>query len=129
MLKKIFIIIIVIIVMSQLIPFLYKTLYGEETTYYNAMPGENVIGKDQNGGFISKPTDSTAISDMVTMEKMHRFVIITLIVAVILSAVFTAFYKFRLFNSGLDILLVLGIVIVSVIMIIMTINEGIKIAW
>lgn len=129
MLKKIFITVIVILVMSQLIPFLYKSLYGEKPTYYNAMPGENVIGIDPNGGFITKPTDSTAIADKAMMEKMHRFVALTLIVAVILSAAFTAFYKFGLFNSGLDILLVLGIVIVSVTMIIMTINEGIKIAW
>ena len=129
MLKKFFITVIIILIMTQFIPFLHDRIYGEEPVHYNSMPGDNVIGIDPNGGLITKPADSGAVANLAEKEQLHRFIILTLIIVAILSIVFVALYKLKIFDQKLDLFWVIAIIFSSIAMVGMAVSQGVIISY
>ena len=59
--KKVIITIIMIVIVFECIPIISKAIYGEEQKVFNAMPGDVVVGTDENGKFITKPHDTGSV--------------------------------------------------------------------
>jgi hypothetical protein len=120
--KKVIITIIMIVIVFECIPIISKAIYGEEQKAFNAMPGDVVVGTDENGKFITKPHDTGSVVKSADNTMIQRALVLSLITALIVAIVITAFYKLKIYDSKKDIVLCL-------LMIIVLIARAIMIAW
>ena len=127
--KKVIITIIMIVIVFECIPIISKAIYGEEQKVFNAMPGDVVVGTDENGKFITKPHDTGSVVKSADNTMIQRALVLSLITALIVAIVITAFYKLKIYNSKKDIVLCLLMIIVLIARAIMVASETVLIAY
>ena len=127
--KKVIITIIMIVIVFECIPIISKAIYGEEQKVFNAMPGDVVVGTDENGKFITKPHDTGSVVKSADNTVIQRALVLSLITALIVAIVITAFYKLKIYNSKKDIVLCLLMIIVLIARAIMVASETVLIAY
>lgn len=127
--KKVIITIIMIVIVFECIPIISKAIYGEEQKVFNAMPGDVVVGTDENGKFITKPHDTGSVVKSADNTVIQRALVLSLITALIVAIVITAFYKLKIYDSKKDIVLCLLMIIVLIARAIMIACNTILIAY
>lgn len=127
--KKVIITIIMIVIVFECIPIISKAIYGEEQKVFNAMPGDVVVGTDENGKFITKPHDTGSVVKSADKTILKRAVVLSIITALIVAIVITAFYKLKIYDSKKDIVLCLLMIIVLIARAIMIACNTILIAY
>ena len=127
--KKVIITIIMIVIVFECIPLISKAIYGEEQKVFNAMPGDVVVGTDENGKFITKPHDTGSVVKSADKTILKRAVVLSIITALIVAIVITAFYKLKIYDSKKDIVLCLLMIIVLTARAIMVASETVLIAY
>ena len=127
--KKVIITIIMIVIIFECIPIISKAIYGEEQKVFNAMPGDVVVGTDENGKFITKPHDTESVVKSADKTILKRAVVLSIITALIVAIVITAFYKLKIYDSKKDIVLCLLMIIVLIARAIMIACNTILIAY
>jgi hypothetical protein len=127
--KKVIITIIMIVIVFECIPIISKAIYGEEQKVFNAMPGDVVVGTDENGKFITKPHDTGSVVKSADNTMIQRALVLSLITALIVAIVITAFYKLKIYDSKKDIVLCLLMIIVLIARAIMIACNTILIAY
>ena len=127
--KKVIITIIMIVIVFECIPLISKAIYGEEQKVFNAMPGDVVVGTDENGKFITKPHDTGSVVKSADKTILKRAVVLSIITALIVAIVITAFYKLKIYDSKKDIVLCLLMIIVLIARAIMVASETVLIAY
>ena len=127
--KKVIITIIMIVIIFECIPIISKAIYGEEKEVFNAMPGDVVVGTDENGKFITKPHDTGSVVKSADKTILKRAVVLSIITALIVAIVITAFYKLKIYDSKKDIVLCLLMIIVLIARAIMVASETVLIAY
>jgi len=127
--KKVIITIIMIVIVFECIPIISKAIYGEEQKAFNAMPGDVVVGTDENGKFITKPHDTGSVVKSADNTMIQRALVLSLITALIVAIVITAFYKLKIYDSKKDIVLCLLMIIVLIARAIMIACNTILIAY
>ena len=127
--KKVIITIIMIVIVFECIPIISKAIYGEEQKVFNAMPGDVVVGTDENGKFITKPHDTGSVGKSADKTILKRAVVLSIITALIVAIVITAFYKLKIYDSKKDIVLCLLMIIVLIARAIMVASETVLIAY
>ncbi len=127
--KKVIITIIMIVIVFECIPIISKAIYGEEQKAFNAMPGDVVVGTDENGKFITKPHDTGSVVKSADNTMIQRVLVLSLITALIVAIVITAFYKLKIYDSKKDIVLCLLMIIVLIARAIMIACNTILIAY
>ena len=127
--KKVIITIIMIVIIFECIPIISKAIYGEEQKVFNAMPGDVVVGTDENGKFITKPHDTGSVVKSADKTILKRAVVLSIITALIVAIVITAFYKLKIYDSKKDIVLCLLMIIVLIARAIMVASETVLIAY
>lgn len=127
--KKVIITIIMIVIVFECIPIISKAIYGEEQKVFNAMPGDVVVGTDENGKFITKPHDTGSVVKSADNTMIQRALVLSLITALIVAIVITAFYKLKIYDSKKDIVLCLLMIIVLIARAIMVASETVLIAY
>ena len=127
--KKVIITIIMIVIVFECIPIISKAIYGEEQKVFNAMPGDVVVGTDENGKFITKPHDTGSVVKSADNTVIQRALVLSLITALIVAIVITAFYKLKIYDSKKDIVLCLLMIIVLIARAIMVASETVLIAY
>ena len=127
--KKVIITIIMIVIVFECIPIISKAIYGEEQKVFNAMPGDVVVGTDENGKFITKPHDTGSVVKSADNTMIQRALVLSIITALIVAIVITAFYKLKIYDSKKDIVLCLLMIIVLIARAIMVASETVLIAY
>ena len=127
--KKVIITIIMVVIVFECITIISKAIYGEEQKVFNAMPGDVVVGTDENGKFITKPHDTGSVVKSADKTILKRAVVLSIITALILAIVITAFYKLKIYDSKKDIVLCLLMIIVLIARAIMVASETVLIAY
>lgn len=127
--KKVIITIIMIVIIFECIPIISKAIYGEEKEVFNAMPGDVVVGTDENGRFITEPQNPGHVVKSANNTMIKRALVLSIITALILAIVIIAFYKLKIFNSKKDIVLCLLMIIVLIARAIMIACNTILIAY
>ncbi len=127
--KKIILTIITIVIVFECIPIISKAIYGEEKEVYNAMPGDVVVGTDENGKLITKSHDTGSVVKSADKTIIQRVLVLSLITALILAIVITAFYKLKVYGSPKDIFLCLIMILFLISRAIMVASETVLIAY
>lgn len=127
--KKVIITIIMIVIVFECIPIISKAIYGEKQKVFNAMPGDVVVGTDENGKFITKPHDTGSVVKSADNTMIQRALVLSLITALIVAIVITAFYKLKIYDSKKDIVFCLLMIIVLIARAIMVASETVLIAY
>lgn len=127
--KKVIITIIMIVIVFECIPIISKAIYGEEQKVFNAMPGDVVVGTDENGKIITKPQDTGSVVKSADKTILKRVLGLSLITALIVAIVIIAFYKLKIYDSKKDIVLCLLMIIVLIARAIMIASETVLIAY